>query len=142
MAIEYIKVDEVAIFQKGRAEDAGYDLVSTQDVTLIPGQNQLVPVGIKVSIPPGYVGILTHRSSTPSKGVGEVILGLVDAGYHGEVYANVKNFSNYHVLEIERGSVLFQMAIVPIYTGGVNEVTKFSRESERGEETSSAGDRI
>jgi len=142
MGIEYIKIAEEAVFQKGRGDDAGYDMVSTENATLIPGQSRLIGTGIKVSLPQGYMGILTHRSSLPSKGVGEVIMGIVDSGYHGEVYANVKDFSNYYGLDIKKGQRFCQMVVVPIYTGETNEVREFSRESERGEESSSKEDKV
>jgi len=124
--LEYIKLDPVATFHKSHPDDAGYDMVSMVDIWLYPHESKLIPTGIKVAIPQGYQGILIHRSSIASKKGGEVILGVIDSGYRGEVFANTKNFKDSYRLNIKKGERFCQMCVVPIYTGQVEEVTEFS----------------
>jgi dUTP pyrophosphatase len=129
--LEFIKEDPIATFKRAHEDDAAYDMVSTRDIYIHPDEAVLVPTGIRVAIPQGYQGILTHRSSLASKNKCSVILGIIDSGYRGEVFANVHNFSLSDRFLIERGFRFCQMAIVPVYIGTPNEVTKFTS----GEET-------
>ena len=42
--------------------DAGADLRTTQDVVLEPGERALVPTGVAIALPEGYVGLVHPRS--------------------------------------------------------------------------------
>ena len=42
--------------------DAGADLVTAVDVTLQPGERALVPTGIAMALPEGYVALVHPRS--------------------------------------------------------------------------------
>lgn len=46
--------------------DAGADLCSIEAVRLEPGQRQLVPTGIAVEIPEGYVGLVNPGRAWPT----------------------------------------------------------------------------
>ena len=67
--------------------DAGADLVARVDVTLAPGERALVPTGISIALPNGYVALVHPRSGLAIKhGVTMVNApGTVDAGYRGEL---------------------------------------------------------
>ena len=45
--------------------DAGADLVTAVDVTLQPGERALVPTGIAMAVPEGYVALVHPRSGWP-----------------------------------------------------------------------------
>ena len=55
--------------------DAGADVTTTVDITLQPGERAVVPTGLSIALPDGYVALSTHgrvwprspvsRSSTP-----------------------------------------------------------------------------
>ena len=65
--------------------DAGLDLraVGHRYITRTP---RAVPVGIKVAIPDGYVGLVCPRSGLAAKGVTVTNApGVIDSGYRGEV---------------------------------------------------------
>lgn len=75
-------------------ESAGLDLYNAGPaITIVGGDHTtriLMPTGIKVNIPSGYVGLIQERSSivkTPLK----VRAGVIDAGYTGEVLVNMIN---------------------------------------------------
>ena len=73
------------IYAKGG--DAGADIVSAVDITLAPGERALVPTGISIALPDGYVALVHPRSGLAIKhGVTMVNApGTVDAGYRGEL---------------------------------------------------------
>ena len=73
-----------------RAEDAGLDLPSLDDITILPGGNAVISTGIHVAIPLNWVGIIKDRSSVASKG-GVTAAGVIDSGYRGEVKVLIYN---------------------------------------------------
>ena len=42
--------------------DAGLDLRARVDVELVPGQRVLIPTGISIALPPGFVALIHPRS--------------------------------------------------------------------------------
>ena len=67
--------------------DAGADLCSAVDLTLEPGERALVPTGIAMALPEGYVALVHPRSGLAARhGISIVNApGTIDAGYRGEV---------------------------------------------------------
>lgn len=47
------------------AGDAGADLITTVDVTLKPFERALVPTGVAIALPAGYVALVHPRSGWP-----------------------------------------------------------------------------
>jgi dUTP pyrophosphatase len=47
--------------------DAGADLYAAVDLELAPGARALVPTGIAIALPPGYVGLVHPRSGLAHK---------------------------------------------------------------------------
>ena len=69
------------------AGDAGADLRTTEEVTLKPFQRALVPTGVAIALPAGYVALVHPRSGLAVK-QGVTVLnapGTIDAGYRGEI---------------------------------------------------------
>ncbi|MDO5687804.1 MAG: dUTP diphosphatase [Pseudoscardovia radai] len=69
------------------AGDAGVDLRAAEDFTLAPFERRLVPTGIAIALPNGYVGLVHPRSGLAAK-QGVTVLnapGTIDAGYRGEI---------------------------------------------------------
>src|SRR5690625_7626882 len=67
--------------------DAGLDLRTAVDIHLGPGERSLVPTGVAVAVPPGYVGLVHPRSGLAvRRGLSLVNTpGPIDAGYRGQV---------------------------------------------------------
>ena len=67
--------------------DAGADLATRIDFTIEPGQRILVPTGISLALPNGYVALVHPRSGLAIKhGVSIANTpGTVDAAYRGEL---------------------------------------------------------
>ena len=95
------------------AGDAGADLVAAEDVTLKPFQRVLVPTGMAIALPAGYVALVHPRSGLAVK-YGVTVLnapGTIDAGYRGEVKVPLINLDPEHTMEFHRGDRIAQLVI-------------------------------
>ncbi len=93
--------------------DAGADLYAARDVTLAPGARELVPTGIAIALPEGYVGLVHPRSGLANR-LGVTVLnapGTVDAGYRGEIMVNLINHDPEHPAKISRGDRIAQLVV-------------------------------
>lgn len=93
--------------------DAGADLVARTDVFLPAGGRALVPTGISVAIPVGYVGLVHPRSGLAhTHGISIVNApGTIDSGYRGEVKVNLHNTDPVHAVLLRRGDRIAQLLI-------------------------------
>ena len=93
--------------------DAGVDLYSTQDVTLAPGQRELVGTGIALALPLGTVGLIHPRSGLAAKQGLSIVNapGTVDADYRGEIKVSLINLDPSTPIEITRGMRIAQLVI-------------------------------
>lgn len=92
--------------------DAGADLRSTVDLLLGAGERALVPTGVSIALPAGYVGLVHPRSGLAAKH-GITVLnapGTVDAGYRGEIFVTLLNTSH-DEFQISRGDRIAQLVI-------------------------------
>lgn len=93
--------------------DAGADLVAAADVELPPGGRALVPTGVAIALPEGYVGLVHPRSGLAAR-LGVTVLnapGTVDAGYRGEILVNLINHDREAVARIARGDRIAQLVV-------------------------------
>jgi dUTP pyrophosphatase len=93
--------------------DAGADIVTAVDITLAPGERALVPTGISIALPDGYVALVHPRSGLAIKhGVTMVNSpGTVDAGYRGELKLILINHDPKDSVSFKRGDRVAQLVI-------------------------------
>ncbi len=93
--------------------DAGADLHSSVDLTLQPGQRALVPTGIAMALPEGYVALVHPRSGLAARhGISIVNApGTIDAGYRGEVKVCLVNTDRHEAFVVHRGDRIAQLVI-------------------------------
>ncbi|MFL4472666.1 dUTP diphosphatase [Paeniglutamicibacter sp. MACA_103] len=93
--------------------DAGADLCAREDVTLAPGQRSLVPTGVSLALPLGYVGLIHPRSGLATKHGLTVVNapGTVDAGYRGELKVTLLNTDATTPIVLKRGDRIAQLVI-------------------------------
>lgn len=93
--------------------DAGADLCAREDVTLEPGQRALVPTGVSLALPLGYVGLIHPRSGLATKHGLTVVNapGTVDAGYRGELKVTLLNTDAATPIVLKRGDRIAQLVI-------------------------------
>lgn len=92
------------------------DLVSTATVTLEPGARLLVPTGVSIALPQGYVGLVTPRSGLALKhGISMVNSpGVIDAGYRGDIGLILWNTDQSNPFTINEGDRIGQLLIMRV----------------------------
>ena len=91
--IRTLKVDvakESTIPEKGTEGSAAYDLKSHENEVVPAHGIALIPLNLKMAIPPGYFMLLLSRSGLATKGI-TVLAGVIDSDYRGPVCAIVAN---------------------------------------------------
>lgn len=93
--------------------DAGADLSTTVDVRLEPGERALVPTGIGIALPDGFVALVHPRSGLAARcGVSIVNApGTVDAGYRGEIKVMLINLDPREPVVLSRGDRIAQLVV-------------------------------
>lgn len=93
--------------------DAGADLRTAVDVRLEPGERRLVPTGVAIALPEGWVGLVHPRSGLAVRhGVTVVNApGTVDAGYRGEIGVLLVNTDRHEAVELRRGDRVAQLVV-------------------------------
>jgi dUTP pyrophosphatase len=93
--------------------DAGADLLTTVDVTLAPGERVVVPTGIALALPEGFVALVHPRSGLAARhGVSIVNTpGTVDAGYRGEIKVLLVNHDPQESVTLRRGDRVAQLVV-------------------------------
>jgi dUTP pyrophosphatase len=93
--------------------DAGADLMAAADVEIPPGGRTLVPTGVAIALPEGYVGLVHPRSGLAAR-LGVTVLnapGTVDTGYRGEILVNLINHDPDATAKIARGDRIAQLVV-------------------------------
>jgi len=114
--------------------DAGADIVSAIDFTLAPGERKLVPTGMSIAMPNGYVCLVHPRSGLAVKhGVSIVNTpGTVDAGYRGELQVILINTDRTESVSFKRGDRIAQLVFQKVERAIFEEVEELP-ESMRGD---------
>lgn len=135
MKIEIQLLDpEMELPSYAKPGDAGLDLRSRVEMKLEPGMRALVPTGIAVAIPTGYVGLVHPRSGLAIKsGISMVNTpGTIDSGYRGEISVILINHDREETFEIKRGDRIAQLVIQQVEVAELVAVKELPL-SERGE---------
>jgi dUTP pyrophosphatase len=113
--------------------DAGADLRS-RVAAVVPAKGRvLVPTGVSIALPDGYVALVHPRSGLAHKH-GITVLntpGTVDAGYRGEIAVNLYNTTDVD-FPVEIGDRIAQLVIQQVERAQFIEVERLP-ESDRGE---------
>ena len=113
--------------EKGRKQDAAFDLRAQQFGILPPGTRKLIETGTEVAIPEGCVGLVCSRSGLAYK-FGVFVLnapGIVDPDYIGDVGVILEN-SGKEAFFYEEGDRIAQLLVIEVpdvkYTKAQNEL--------------------
>lgn len=116
MNIRIKKLREEAIIPSyANPYDACFDLTAVGMKTVDEGDYGYIEyhTGLAMEIPEGYVGLIYPRSSCSNTGmILSNSVGVIDAGYRGEIRARFKYIAGTKYYEI--GDRICQMMIVPI----------------------------
>jgi dUTP pyrophosphatase len=95
---------------RGSKDCAGYDLYSVTKSVLNPGDRYLIPTGVAVNLPRGTAGLIWPRSKLAVKHGLDVLAGVVDEDYTGEIHVELINHG--HVpIHINIGDKIAQMVV-------------------------------
>ncbi len=105
--------------KKSHNDDAGYDIMSTENIVLKKGEVKAVPVGFRLALPKGWEAQIRPRSGLAVKhGISvENSPGTIDSNYRGPVkviirYLGTEGFNLDEAdFKIERGDRIAQMVI-------------------------------
>lgn len=108
-----------------------------KSMTLEPRQSILIPSGIKVKVPDGYMLQFNNKSGVASKKGLVVGASVVDVGYEGECHLDLHNISN-RSQTINAGDKIVQGILIPVSFAMPEEVSSAEElyagsKSDRGE---------
>ncbi len=117
-----------------KAGDAGADLTSVAEVVLAPGERALVPTGVSLALPTGWVGLVHPRSGLAARhGISVVNApGTVDSGYRGEIKVNLINLDPHEPFTVRVGDRIAQLVLQEVGEGEFLPVNSLPP-SERGD---------
>ncbi len=137
MRVEILKVHPDAVLPSYEsAGAAGFDFVTIEDITIDPGAIALIPTGLVVNTPEGYMLMITPRSSMPKKTGLRMphSVGVVDSDYCGpedEVKIQVHNPTDAPIT-IEKGQRIAQGIFVPVAQGVFTQVDQLDTQTRGG----------
>ena len=101
--------------RRGSALAAGLDVCSIEDLSIGPKQRAMARTGLAVAIPPGFYGRIAPRSGLAAKNGLDVLAGVIDSDYRGELCCLLYNTSD-ELLNLPAGSKICQLIIEQIIT--------------------------
>jgi len=114
--LKFKQLDPRAILPtRGSVASAGLDLYSIEDITIEPHQRVVARTGLAVAVPVGFYGRVAPRSGLAVKNGLDVLAGVIDSDYRGEVCCALLNTGD-DALSLPQGSRLCQLIIEQIIT--------------------------
>ena len=117
---------------------AGFDLSSVEKLTVPSKGRAVVSTGISIKLPPGTYGRVAPRSGIALKFGIDVLAGVIDADYRGEIRVILYNSGDL-VFDVEKGQRIAQLIVEKIEMPEVEVVSHLS-ETERQGGFGSTGD--
>ena len=114
--LRFKRLDPRAVLPKrGSRLAAGLDVCSIEDLNIEPRQRAMARTGLAVAIPPGFYGRVAPRSGLAAKNGLDVLAGVIDSDYRGEVCCLLYNTSE-EVISLPAGSKICQLIVEQIIT--------------------------
>lgn len=108
------KINDAAIMPvRKNKHDAGLDLATYCDIIISAHSRLKVGIGLRVVIPHGYYGRIAPRSGNAIKYGIDVLGGVIDTGYRGEIGVILVNHGNESVT-FKAGDRIAQLIVQPI----------------------------
>ncbi len=103
--------DKATIPTQGSSEAAGYDLYAAEDNVVYSMSRTLVKTNISIAIPEGYYGRIAPRSGLAFKHGIDVLAGVIDSDYRGDISVILFNTSTNSEFKIKAGDRIAQIII-------------------------------
>ena len=107
--------DRATLPTRGSSSSAGLDLYSIEDITIGPQKRIVARTGLAVAVPVGFYGRVAPRSGLAVKNGLDVLAGVIDSDYRGEVCCALLNTGD-EAINLPQGSRLCQLIIEQIIT--------------------------
>lgn len=128
LRISKLEKDSI-IPSRANASDAGYDLYAVIE-TIIPARGRgLIRTGIAMEIPSGHVGLIWPRSGLAVKAGLDVLAGVIDSGYRGEICIVLQNHTDhdYIVRKHDRAAQILIQEVTTVQIKTVSNLDKSDR---------------
>jgi dUTP pyrophosphatase len=103
--------DKAKIPSQGSKYAAGYDLYAAEEVLVNTMGRKLVKTNISISIPEGYYGRIAPRSGLAYKNGIDVLAGVIDSDYRGDIGVILFNTDHNLDFEVNIGDRIAQIII-------------------------------
>ncbi len=134
MKLKILKLHKSAIIpQYSHPGDAGLDLFSIEEQTILPGESKLIHTGIAIALPEGTEAQIRPRSGLALKHSLTVLNtpGTVDTGYRGEIGVILINHGQ-KPFNVVPGMKIAQMVIASFIHAEIEPVEQLN-ETTRGD---------
>lgn len=136
MKLKFKKLNKQAVAPTyGSLCAAGADLraMIPTDISIAPHETKLIPTGVAMEIPTGYVGLVCARSGLATKCdlAPANKVGVIDSDYRGEIMVALHNHGDVE-RTIKTGERIAQILIMPYVCADFEEVEGLG-DTERGE---------
>ena len=113
-SLRFKRLDPRAVLpRRGSARSAGLDICSIEDLEIGPRQRIAARTGLAVAIPPGFYGRVAPRSGLAAKNGLDVLAGVIDSDYRGEVQCLLYNTSDEKII-LPAGNKICQLIVEQI----------------------------
>ena len=114
--LRFQQLDERAVLPtRGSSFAAGLDICSIEDLVVGPRQRVIARTGLALAIPHGFYGRVAPRSGLAAKQGLDVLAGVIDSDYRGELCCVLYNTSDTAIV-LPAGSKICQLIIEKIIT--------------------------
>jgi dUTP pyrophosphatase len=103
--------DKAKIPSQGSKYAAGYDLYAAEEVLVNTIGRKLVKTNISIAIPEGYYGRIAPRSGLAYKNGIDVLAGVIDSDYRGDIGVILLNTDHNLDFEVNVGDRIAQIII-------------------------------
>lgn len=114
--------ENATIPTQGTKFAAGYDLYAAEDSIIVCGARKLVKTNISMEITPGYYGRIAPRSGLAYKNGIDVLAGVIDSDYRGDIGVILYNTDKNIDFEIKKGDRIAQIIFEACYFATLNTV--------------------
>lgn len=128
LPMEEIGEEPAYRFSKGYQEDAGIDVLLTEDVVFMPHSTRCVDLNVQVTPHTGHMAFLCARTSAAAKGL-SVAMCPIDPNFTGNVTAIVHNISN-KIVRYNKGDSFCQVIYTKFHDPGNYTVRKKGKRSD------------
>ena len=114
--------ENATIPTQGTKFAAGYDLYAAEDAVVVCGARKLIKTNISMEITHGYYGRIAPRSGLAYKSGIDVLAGVIDSDYRGDIGVILYNTDKNIDFEVKKGDRIAQIIFEACYSATLNTV--------------------